>query len=80
LAHSYCFFLHDECFRALVEYEAARPHLVTINFENQVSAEEFSRLAKEDRVEALVRTGWGAKLMTGNQTDRTRPKVVHWST
>lgn len=61
LAHSYCFFLHDECVRALVEYEAAGAHLVTINFESQVSAEEFSRLAKEDLTEALVKTGYPAE-------------------
>ncbi len=61
LAHSFCFFLHDECVRALVEYEAAGAHLVTINFESQVSAEEFNRLAKEDPTEALVRTGYPAE-------------------
>jgi hypothetical protein len=61
LAHSYCFFLHDECVRALVEYEAAGAHLVTVNFESQVSAEEFSRLAKEDPTEALVKTGYPAE-------------------
>ena len=58
LAHSYCYFLHDECVRALVEYEAAGAHLVTINFESQVSEEEFNRLAKEDPTLALVRTGY----------------------
>lgn len=61
LAHSYCFFLHDECVRALVEYEAAEAHLVTISFESQVSAEEFSRLAKKDPTEALVKTGYPAE-------------------
>jgi hypothetical protein len=61
LAHSYCFFLHDECIRAFAEYEAAGAHLVTINFESQVSAEQFSRLAKEDPTEALVRTGYPAE-------------------
>jgi hypothetical protein len=58
LAHSYCFFLHDECAGALVEYEAAGAHLVTINFESQVSAKEFSRLTKENPIEALVKTGY----------------------
>ncbi|HXQ65403.1 MAG TPA: hypothetical protein VN980_02430 [Alphaproteobacteria bacterium] len=58
LAHAYCFFLHDECVRALVEYEAARAHLVTINFESQVSAEEFQKLAEKDPTEALLRTGY----------------------
>lgn len=61
LAHSYCFFLHGECVRALVEYEAARAHLVTIKFESHVSANEFNELAKEDAVEALLRTGYPAQ-------------------
>jgi hypothetical protein len=64
LAHSFCFFLHDECVRALVEYEAAGAHLVRISTsESQVSAEEFSRLAKEDPTEAfaLVKTGYPAE-------------------
>lgn len=58
VAHSYCFFLHDECVRALVEYEAARAHLVTINFASQVSAEEFQKLAAEDPADALLKTGY----------------------
>ena len=61
LAHSYCFFLHDECVRALAEYEAADAHLVTINFASQISAEEYSRLAKEDPIEALLKTGYPAE-------------------
>lgn len=61
LAHSYCFFLHDECVRALVEYESAGAHHVTINFESQISVEEFSRLADEDPTEALLKTGYPAE-------------------
>ena len=45
----------------MVEYEAAGAHLVTINFESQVSAEEFSRLAKDDPTEALEKTGYPAE-------------------
>lgn len=65
LAHSFCFFLHDECARALVEYEAAGAHLVTINFESQVSEEEFSKLNNEDPFEALVRTGYPEQARRG---------------
>jgi hypothetical protein len=61
LAHSYCFFLNDECVRALVEYEAARAHLVTINLKSRINAEEFNRLSEDDPVEALARTGYPAE-------------------
>ena len=68
LAHAYCFFLHDECVRALVEYETARAHLVTINFESQVSAEEFQKFAEKDPTEALLRTGYPDELVLENRT------------
>lgn len=61
LAHSYSFFLHDECVRALVEYESAGAHLVRVNFKSHVNTEEFSKLAKADPTEALMKTGHPAE-------------------
>ncbi|MGH9344784.1 MAG: hypothetical protein ACRD19_13625, partial [Terriglobia bacterium] len=39
-------------------YEAARAHLVTVNFKSKIDAEEFGRLAKEDVTEAMLKTGY----------------------
>lgn len=58
LAHEYCFFLHDECARALVEYEAARAHIITVNFSSRIESRTFSRIAKGNVIEAMRATGY----------------------
>lgn len=57
MAHEYCYFLHDECVRALVEYEKAKVHIVTVKFKSGVSAKEFQKLAQDDPTAALFKTG-----------------------
>lgn len=46
LAHEYCFFLHDEFTRMLVEYETANAHKVSFKFANKTEKKRFDRLAK----------------------------------
>lgn len=46
LAHEYCFFLHDEFTRMLVEYETANAHKVAFKFANKTEKKRFERLAK----------------------------------
>jgi DNA-directed RNA polymerase subunit RPC12/RpoP len=58
LRHEYCFFLHDECVRALAEYERAKAHLVTVNFASKLTAELFEKIAVTDTVQALRSTGY----------------------
>jgi len=58
LAHEYCFFLHDECARALVEYEGARAHIVTVNFRSRIESRRFSRIARGSVIEAMRATGY----------------------
>ena len=58
LAHEYCYFLHDECVRMLGQYEAARAHFVTVNFQSKVEASTFATLAKDDSIAALRATGY----------------------
>lgn len=54
LAHEYCFFLHDEFTRMLVEYEAAEAHLVSFKFSDSTERRKFERLAKrQNAVDAL---------------------------
>jgi len=54
LAHEYCFFLHDEFARMLVEYEAAKAHIVSFRFSNDTEKRRFERLAKrQNAVDAL---------------------------
>jgi hypothetical protein len=57
--HEYCFFLHDECVRALKEYEEANAHVVSIEFQSKITAEQFQKIAKDrDTIEALRATGY----------------------
>lgn len=56
LAHEYCFFLHDECARILIEYEGASAHKVKIQFKDKAESRKFSRLAKTNDVIAALRT------------------------
>lgn len=42
LAHEYCYFLHDQCVRVLVEYEAARAATVTVKFRNAGERKTFT--------------------------------------
>lgn len=56
LAHEYCFFLHDECARMLIEYEAASAHEVKVQFKDKAESRKFSKLAKANDVIAALRT------------------------
>ena len=51
LAHEYCFFPHDECARILVEYEAAKAHVISVEFRNKAEAKIALR-----RIEARSRS------------------------
>lgn len=54
LAHEYCFFLHDEMARLLVEYERAKAHLVEFKFSSTGESRNFEALARaEDPISAL---------------------------
>ncbi|MFZ2308509.1 MAG: hypothetical protein WAW34_14345 [Rhodoferax sp.] len=53
LAHEYCYFLHDESVRLLVEYEKAEAHVVSLNFASKEEAKLFKKVAKIDSIEAL---------------------------
>ncbi len=54
LAHEYCFFLHDEFTRMLVEYEAAEAHIVSFRLSGNAERRKFERFAKrQDAVAAL---------------------------
>ena len=57
--HELCFFLHDECVRALVDYENSAAHLERIEFSNP---EEFSRFEaiceNTDTISALRELGY----------------------
>ncbi|MGZ5199201.1 MAG: hypothetical protein ACXWC4_05465 [Telluria sp.] len=58
LAHEYCFFLHDGFVRMLAEYEAAKAHIVSFEFENKAQSKRFAALAKKhDAVTALRELG-----------------------
>lgn len=58
LAHEYCYLLHDECARILVEYERAEAHNIRIQFHDKAAAVEFERLCDEqDTIAALRITG-----------------------
>jgi len=46
LAHEYCFFLHDEFARMLVEYERADAHKVQFKFSSTRERKKFEALAK----------------------------------
>lgn len=58
LAHEYCFFLHDEIARMLVEYEGANAHMVTFKFSSGRERKRFEALAKtSDPVSVLNALG-----------------------
>lgn len=58
LAHEYCFFLHDECVRMLVEYEKERAHIISFTFKDKAEGAKFKRAAKKhDAVYALRSIG-----------------------
>lgn len=61
LAHGYCFFLHDECARILVEYENARAHVVNFKFRNKADAKKFSSMADESTIAAMRACGYGSE-------------------
>ena len=57
--HELCFFLHDECARALHEYENARAHVEIIKFRHPDDGDRFQDLAsKTDAVGALRELGY----------------------
>jgi hypothetical protein len=58
LRHEYCFFLHDECVRALVEYEKAKANLVEVKFPSELTSDNFKKIAATDPIEALRATGY----------------------
>lgn len=57
--HELCFFLHDQCARALVEYESAGAHIETIQFKNQEDFTRFEKLSSDtDVIGALRNLGY----------------------
>lgn len=59
LAHEYCFFIHDECTRILLEYESARAHAVNVKFRNERDSKIFStKLAKRDPIAMMRSLGY----------------------
>lgn len=62
LAHEYCFFLHDESARLLVEYEGAKAHVVSVHFASQAEAEAFGDIAEnEDAITAMRKGGYATE-------------------
>jgi hypothetical protein len=61
LAHEYCYFLHDQCARLLIEYEQAEAHVVEVRFRDRAEAKTFARFAKTSTIDALRRTGYEAE-------------------
>lgn len=62
LAHEYCFFLHDETLRMLVEYEGARAHFVRHDFADAEQAQAYARLAETlHPIDAMRRLGLEAQ-------------------
>lgn len=55
MAHEYCFFLHDECARMLVEYESAEAHNVKVQFKDKAESRRFSKIAKAEHAIAALR-------------------------
>ncbi len=56
LAHEYCFFLHDESARLLVEYEGAEAHVVSFEFRDKAEANAFNQHAASDDPISAMRT------------------------
>lgn len=62
LAHEYCFFLHDEGARILVEYERAEANVVKFEFRSKAEAKKFDEhAAKEDPISAMRAGGYEAE-------------------
>ncbi|MER9643301.1 hypothetical protein [Mesorhizobium sp. M0239] len=62
LAHEYCFFLHDESARLMVEYEGAEAHVVSFKFRNKAEAKAFKKhAAKADAIAAMRAGGYEAE-------------------
>jgi hypothetical protein len=58
LAHEYCYFLHDQCARILVEYEKERAQSVSFTFKNEEERGIFEKAANEsDSISALRLVG-----------------------
>lgn len=57
LAHEYCFFLHDESVRVLVECEEAKAHVVNFKFQNKAEAKKFNEHAVKEGPIAAMRAG-----------------------
>lgn len=57
LAHEYCFFLHDEGTRLLVEYEGARANVVSVKFRGKADAKAFNERAEIDDPITAMRAG-----------------------
>ncbi len=55
LPHEYCFFLHDEIARMLVEYEEEEAHFVSIKFANDEDALRFRKQADAGDVLSAMR-------------------------
>jgi hypothetical protein len=55
LAHEYCFFLHDEFTRMLVEYETADAPKVSLKFTSKAQAKRFEALAKKHNTLTAIR-------------------------
>jgi hypothetical protein len=62
LAHEYCFFLHDESVRLLIEYEGANAHVVNFKFRTKAEAKAFNKhAAEEDPITAMRAGGYEAE-------------------
>ena len=58
-AHELCFFLHDECVRALAEYEEAGAYRETIRFKNEDDFAKFEELAENnDPISVMQELGY----------------------
>lgn len=58
-AHELCFFLHDECVRALAEYERAGAHEETIRFKSEDDFTKFGELSKNhDAISVMQELGY----------------------
>lgn len=56
LAHEYCFFLHDENARMLVEYEGAKAHFVNYKFRSQSEADKFHEMVEGSNAISAMRS------------------------
>ena len=56
LSHEFCFFLHDEIARMLVEYEEAEAHIVSVQFKSEEDARNFEKEADTTDVITAMRT------------------------